>query len=58
MERISEYPKGGTHTHKAINEGAKLLRRSPRKVPKVMITVTDGESNNPVLTESAALRAR
>nr|XP_039271702.1 integrin alpha-2-like isoform X1 [Styela clava] len=52
------YNGGGTRTDKAIEASKDVLTNSRNKVSKIMITVTDGNSNEQELTESAALDAR
>lgn len=58
IDNIASYNGGGTATNKAIDEGVKLLEGSSRMVPKVMITITDGESNNAGATTVSAHNAR
>jgi len=51
------YTGGGTATHLGIDAAVAQFNGSPRQLPRNLIVLTDGESNNRALTEQAANRA-
>jgi len=55
--RTTPYTGGGTATHLGIDMAVSQFNSSPRSVPKNMVVLTDGISNNPALTEASANRA-
>jgi len=55
--RTTPYTGGGTATHLGIDMAVAQFTSSPRAVPRNMVVLTDGLSNNPALTVAAANRA-
>ncbi|KAK7099346.1 collagen alpha-4(VI) chain-like isoform X2 [Littorina saxatilis] len=54
-----EYPDGGTTTAEAIIAATNLLLANPRgTIPRVIVVITDGQSDNTSSTISAALAAK
>jgi hypothetical protein len=53
------YPDTGTYTNLAIDwANSELTAKARPGVPRVIVVVTDGQSENPALTEQAAARAK
>lgn len=55
--RATPYTGGGTATHLGIDMAVSQFTSSPRQVPRNLVVLTDGISNNPTLTVESANRA-
>lgn len=55
--RSTPYTGGGTATHLGIDMAVSQFNSSPRQLPRNLVVLTDGVSNNRQLTEDAANRA-
>jgi hypothetical protein len=56
--KMAPHPAGSTDTAAALSRAISHFDSNPRAVPKNMVIITDGQSNNPAQTQQMAIAAK